>query len=651
MDTLISFDDLKAGARTLKKLVQAFTRAGSPVASTDIDPKTRRTSGVSYRQVQLSMTDNQVVLMMVKTTGDVFQVKVNGAVMPLKNQSDQVKAVAEIVKALDAGRAKFQAKLARQKVALPKGITTAAPKMEERLTQIASDLDGQIEQAKGRVNELRAELGEPVLDSAAEVVLDRAGAAELMSAIAERRVLKGVASSNADWKSGDWVKGDVVFVWNAELPRPYSAGQFPRVGNEGWSASAGDFDFTQATPEEIAQLEAIGKFPAPESVLDAVLDSAKKLTKKQAEVIDFIKTQINIDLAGAARYVKNKVIGIDVSDPDIAQKTRQIESLGLKFKRYRVEPNGHKAIALILTEDASLDGVTIPDAGELSAAARDVLSKIARLGPQEDGDIPSKSGRDELVSLGLVERADGDNLLTPKGQGCAATLDDVVPVELKDLGRSWLDFKLIDLTAAMQASAMALPARHRMAGTVRLALRDDDGAPMPVLGTVVAISFRSGKVLYSVAVPIAPMVEGGRQIMAIVPDVPSEWVEPVGTEGMISALDSVGYGAELKACSAAVLDAVDVPAASFEVQEVIEAQRIAGVVNGGAALDDATFSHALATLHIALETVETNYPINVAEGNLAQADLEERAAADFREAIHSLERTAAERASAGQAPA
>lgn len=564
MDTLISFDDLKAGARTLKKLVQAFTRAGSPVASTDIDPKTRRTSGVSYRQVQLSMTDNQVVLMMVKATGDVFQVKVNGAVMPLKNQSDQVKAVAEIVKALDAGRAKFQAKLARQKVALPKGITTAAPKMEERLTQIASDLDGQIEQAKGRVNELRAELGEPVLDSAAEVVLDRAGAAELMSAIAERRVLKGVASSNADWKSGDWVKGDVVFVWNAELPRPYSAGQFPRVGNEGWSASAADFDFTQATPEEIAQLEAIGKFPAPESVLDAV---------------------------------------------------------------------------------------KIPHASSLSDAAQDVLSKIARLGPQEDGDIPSKSGRDELVSLGLVERVDGSNRLTAKGHGCSATLDDVVPSELKDLGRSWLDFKLIDLTAAMQASAMALPARHRMAGTVRLALRDDDGAPMPVLGTVVAISFRSGKVLYSVAVPIAPMVEGGRQIMAIVPDVPSEWVEPVGTEGMISALDSVGYGAELKACSAAVLDAVDVPAASFEVQEVIEAQRIAGVVNGGAALDDATFSHALATLHIALETVETNYPINVAEGNMAQADLEERAAADFREAIHSLERTAAERASAGQAPA
>ncbi len=174
MDTLISFDDLKAGAKALKKLAQAFMRAGTPVAATDVDPKTKRTSGMNYRVVLLTFADNQKVQLGVKTTGDIFEVKINGSVLPIKAQDDQRKAVAEIVKALDSGRAKFQAKLARQKVALPKGITTAAPKMEQKLAQASADLDDQIAKAKTRVNELRAELGEPALDSAGAVVLDAA---------------------------------------------------------------------------------------------------------------------------------------------------------------------------------------------------------------------------------------------------------------------------------------------------------------------------------------------------------------------------------------------------------------------------------------------------------------------------------------------
>lgn len=505
MDTLISFDDLQGGGKSLKKLLQAFMRAGAPVAASDVDPRTRRTAGINYRQVQVTMTDSQIVTLGIKASGDIYEVKVNGSVLPIKAQDDQRKAVGEIVKALDAGRAKFQAKLARQKVALPKGITTAAPKMEERLAQISAQLDGRVADAKIRVNELRAELGEPVLDG---------------------------------------------------------AGEFPRLEPDG------------------------------------------------------------------NRYGRDQYIYVDADEA------------------------GELPAVLKLKSDAVpvLDGVTIPDASELDAGERDTLKALAlRNGKLEDGDVPSKVGRDGLVEKGLVERVDGDNLLTAKGKGCAATLDDASPVEMKDLGRSWLGFKLVDITAAMQASAMALPARHRMSGAVRLSLNDEDGKSIPVLGTVVAISFRSGKVLYSVAVPLAPLVEGGRQVMAVVPDVPSEMVEPAATLGM--ALDSVGYGAELKACSAAVLDAVDVPANSFADPSVIEAQQILVSIAAGDTLDDADYSRSINALRIALDTVETNYPINVAEGDLAQAELEEKSAADFRAAINALELKAAEQASQGSSAA
>lgn len=455
MDNLISFDDLKAGKAALKKLVQAFTRAGSPVASTDIDPKTKRTSGINYRQVQITMTDSQVVTLGVKTTGDIFEVKVNGSVLPIKAQDNQIKAVAEIVKALDAGRTKFQQKLARKKVALPTGITTAAPKMEQKLAQASAELDNQIATAKARVNELRAELGEPALDSASAVALDsavgEANAASLAAAKSERRVLKATARRNASWKEGDEVKGDVLYVWDAALAPPYAEGQYPRIGNEGWTASSSLFDFEPATADEIA------------SVLDG-----------------------------------------------------------------------------------------IPQASELSSAAQEVLGQIDKAGPVFDGDLVSKVGRDELVERGLVERVDGDNILTAKGKGCAATLDSAGGFpRLEPDGKRYArdQYRYVDA--------------------------DEHGEVPPVL------------VLKDGAVP--------------------------------------------------VLDAVDVPTNSFADPSVIEAQQIAKQIKAGTALDDATFSHALATLYIALDTVETNYPINLAEGNLAQAELEERAAEDFRAAIKALE--------------
>lgn len=167
MNFLITFDDLKPGSKAVKKLVQAFTRAGANVATTDTDGRARRTAGITYRELSMTFVDNQKIVFAIKQSGDIFRVMINGSVVAIKNQDDQTKAVAELVQLLDAGRVKFQAKLARQKVALPKGIKTAAPKMEEKLRAESERLDQEIASAQARANELRAELGES-LDSASD---------------------------------------------------------------------------------------------------------------------------------------------------------------------------------------------------------------------------------------------------------------------------------------------------------------------------------------------------------------------------------------------------------------------------------------------------------------------------------------------------
>lgn len=59
--------------------------------------------------------------------------------------------------------------------------------------------------------------------------------------------------------------------------------------------------------------------------------------------------------------------------------------------------------------------VTMP----LSGAAIEVLHCLFIHGPTWDGDVPSKSGRDELVTLGLAGRFEGYQFLTGQGMRLA----------------------------------------------------------------------------------------------------------------------------------------------------------------------------------------------------------------------------------------
>lgn len=54
-------------------------------------------------------------------------------------------------------------------------------------------------------------------------------------------------------------------------------------------------------------------------------------------------------------------------------------------------------------------------AHQLSDAAIEDLWCMFALGPTEDGNLPSKSGRDDLIDHGLAERGEGWNWLTKQG--------------------------------------------------------------------------------------------------------------------------------------------------------------------------------------------------------------------------------------------
>lgn len=153
---LFSFADLSIKDRAAKQAVKYFNRAGANVVSEDVDPKVKRSSGVSYREMTLTFADSQTASFKIKQSGDIFEVKLNGKLIPIKNQDDHVKAVAEIVALMDAGRTKFQTKLAKAQVKIPPTIKTATPKLLQVLTEKRDGLKAAIAEVRTEIERLRA---------------------------------------------------------------------------------------------------------------------------------------------------------------------------------------------------------------------------------------------------------------------------------------------------------------------------------------------------------------------------------------------------------------------------------------------------------------------------------------------------------------
>lgn len=116
---LFDFENISDKNRTVKRALQAFAKAGTHVVSSEVDKTVSRRSGVTFRGVHFTFADGQRVTMAIKQTGDVFEVRLNDKVLPLRNQDDHAKAIEEIAGRMSASRAAFQKALAKVKVPVP----------------------------------------------------------------------------------------------------------------------------------------------------------------------------------------------------------------------------------------------------------------------------------------------------------------------------------------------------------------------------------------------------------------------------------------------------------------------------------------------------------------------------------------------------
>lgn len=152
MNLLFNFSSPSPRDPAIKQVSKALSQAGCPVASATFDTKSSRRSGIEFRTVCLVMEDGQRVELNVKATGDVFEVRINGAVVPVFRQNDAAGAAKELGARLAAGRAKFQKRMAAGPVdALPPAVRTARRRMADVLTEQRDALAGEVLAAKTRL--------------------------------------------------------------------------------------------------------------------------------------------------------------------------------------------------------------------------------------------------------------------------------------------------------------------------------------------------------------------------------------------------------------------------------------------------------------------------------------------------------------------
>lgn len=166
------FDFARFDVEGVQPIKDAFEKAGLTVVDVEASNKAARRSGYQVKQATFFFGDGQRVVMMLKNDGDgqgdIYQVKLNSRVVPVKNVDDMDKAVAEIAAMAGANSASF-VKAARRKAEKQsvdesdlegnktRKPVTAAAKLEAATAEIA-ELEAIAAEQEARRAELAAQV-------------------------------------------------------------------------------------------------------------------------------------------------------------------------------------------------------------------------------------------------------------------------------------------------------------------------------------------------------------------------------------------------------------------------------------------------------------------------------------------------------------
>lgn len=107
---LFDIKNLSTEAESMKRMIDMFSMLGETLVNHDVEKTLKRSAGITYKNVDLTFADSQTVTFSIKNTGDIWQVKVNNKLTPLRNQDARKPeaVVQEIAQKIKAGRTAYQ---------------------------------------------------------------------------------------------------------------------------------------------------------------------------------------------------------------------------------------------------------------------------------------------------------------------------------------------------------------------------------------------------------------------------------------------------------------------------------------------------------------------------------------------------------------
>lgn len=151
-----NFESPSEKDKAVKELVKLFASEKAKAIDVKVDRKTSRKAGIEYRNVALTFDDSQRITMGFTSTGDVFEARVNGRMLPISNQDDTAEAVKELAAYMASKRQSFQRSMQRIKLPNPPGIRTS------KLSQLQAKIekrDALVEVVASKEQELAALVG------------------------------------------------------------------------------------------------------------------------------------------------------------------------------------------------------------------------------------------------------------------------------------------------------------------------------------------------------------------------------------------------------------------------------------------------------------------------------------------------------------
>lgn len=162
---MLSYDYENFNKKGLKKIIDRFTSEGLPVADVKGNNKQIRDNGFPTKTAEIDFESGQILIAKAKLDGGIYQWKLNGKILAIKNYIQLDAAIKEVVAFVKANEPNYQKQkekqLARQKVAVPtiKAVNTTTEEQTAAFQTSLDDLTGQNEALNNQITEAKTLTG------------------------------------------------------------------------------------------------------------------------------------------------------------------------------------------------------------------------------------------------------------------------------------------------------------------------------------------------------------------------------------------------------------------------------------------------------------------------------------------------------------